>query len=155
MNLGLSLLDLSLANGQEEPAEPVQQFQSINKQSKGMSRYYYGCNCCLLSQVVNTPGWAVAWESSSLPRQGLLVAVQVTPSRVFASFRCSGLLSYGLYVIKAYVFHTHIHVPSHTHSVANVTQYREEQNRMLCSHKGKKLLKDNSYWGRVGQMLGK
>ena len=41
MNLGLSLLDLSLANGQEEPAEPVQQFQSINKQSKGNEGRYY------------------------------------------------------------------------------------------------------------------
>lgn len=58
VNLGLSLLDLSLANGQEEPAEPVQQFQSINKQSKGNEgRYYFMTAIIVFSpKVVNTRG---------------------------------------------------------------------------------------------------
>lgn len=58
VNLGLSLLDLSLANGQEELAEPVQQFQSINKQSKGNEgRYYFMTAIIVFSpKVVNTPG---------------------------------------------------------------------------------------------------
>ena len=71
MNLGLSLLDSSSANGQEKPAEPVQQFQTINKQSKGNGgRYYFMTSVIVFSpKVVNTPGWAVAWESCSLLRQ--------------------------------------------------------------------------------------
>lgn len=35
VNLELSLLDSSSANEQEKPAEPVQQFQTTHKQSKG------------------------------------------------------------------------------------------------------------------------
>lgn len=35
VNLELSLLDSSSANGQEKPAEPVKQFQIINKHCKG------------------------------------------------------------------------------------------------------------------------